>query len=92
VLDPGLGILHGAGIERASQRAADLLAPDEACLGEDAEVLQHGRERHRERRRDLACRPCAAVTQHVEDGAPRRVGESRERAVERWLLTVNHMV
>jgi len=92
VIDPGLCVLHGSRVERAPHRPADLLALDEAGPGEDAEVLQDGRERHRERCGDLARRPSAAHAQHVENCPSRRIGEGREGAIERRRLKVNHMV
>jgi len=62
--------------------AATLFPRDEPRVFENGDVLQEGRQRHRERRRDLARRRLLALRETREDRAPRRVGESVERPVE----------
>jgi hypothetical protein len=72
--------------------ATALLTRDEPRVFEDGDVLQEGRQRHRERGRDFARRRLLAFREARKDRAPRRVGESVEGAIEVGRLIVNHMV
>jgi len=64
--------------------------PDEPRLFEDFQVLRDGGQRHVERIREVGDAGLAE-REPREDGAPRRVGERREGAVERARI-VNHPV
>lgn len=72
--------------------APGLLALDEPGAGQHVEMLHHRRQRHRERSRDLAHSQSVLARQAIDDGAPRRVGKRRERAVELGVAIVNHVV
>ncbi len=72
--------------------ATALLTRDEPRVFKNGDMLQEGRQRHRERRRDLARCRLLALRETREDRAPRRVGESVESAVEIGSLKVNHKV
>jgi hypothetical protein len=66
-------------------------AAHETGAFEHLDVLGSGRERHAERRRQLAdvALPGGKAAQH---GAPGRIGQSVKHAVERSGLLLNHMV
>jgi len=50
------------------------------------------RQRHRKRLRQLADREVRLLAQPRQQGAPGRIGERSERAVERGVLILNHTV
>jgi len=62
----------------AIDRAPGLGALDQVGARQDIEVLDHRRERDRERRRNLRDGQFALARKAIDDGAPRWIGERRE--------------
>ena len=56
------------------------------------EVLHDRGQRHRERLRQLADGLIVALRQLLENGPPRRVRQGGERAIEPFVVNVNHVV
>src|SRR5919201_6968644 len=56
LMDPALGRLERRDLDRAGPNPAGLLGADEAALLEQLQVLEHGRERHRQRPCEIAHR------------------------------------
>ena len=81
-VEPVSGFLHGPGLQPAGDGAAVLLADDEARLGEDADVLHHRRQGHRERFGQFADRNGVGFAHPRQQGPACRVGQSGEGAVE----------
>jgi hypothetical protein len=71
-------------------RAATLLARDELRPDQDVEVLDHRRQRDRERRGDLRHGKAVFSRQALEDRPPRRIGKRSEGHVEHLLTIFNH--
>ena len=69
------------GLEAAEVGAAAHLATDQSCVLQRPDVFRGGRERHRERIRQLADRPLAAgqFAQHPPAG---RIAEGVENGIE----------
>ena len=55
-------------------------------------MLHHRRQRDRERLRDLGHGQLGLLREPVEDGAPGRIGERGEGAIELGFYIVNHVV
>jgi hypothetical protein len=88
--EPLLRLLHRGGIEPARHRATALAARDQAGAFQHVEVLEHGRQRHREgrgQRGDGEFRRLAKARQH---GPPGRIRQGGKNAVEAIGLIVNH--
>ena len=91
LLDPLHGIAHWPGDEPAAPHASFAPPHDEPCPLEHGEVFGDRRERHVERRRQLAeCRLASGQPRH--DGPPRRIGQRGEDGIQRARGMVNHMV
>src|SRR5918995_1977919 len=88
-LDPRGRVLQLSRPQPALARSAPLLRGHEVRLLQDAHVLQRAGERDPRRRGKLAHRG-GTERQPLEHGPARRIGERRERAIER--LKVNHSV
>jgi hypothetical protein len=85
--DPLLGRTQRRRLDATRSNPPDLLGTDGAALLEDAEVLQHRRERDSERPRKLADRGRSAA-QPLYDHPAARVPERMEEEVDlgqRWL-------
>ncbi len=76
----------------AGHGPAGFAALDQARVAEHVEVLHDGRQRHRERPGELAHREVLVLVEPGQQGAPRRVGQGSEGAVENSILIVNHRV
>ena len=87
--DPLLDRAHRRRLETACADAADLLGADQAALLQHVDVLDDGRQRHRERLGELADRG-RALAQPGDDRAPARVGEGTEGPVERGIGNGRH--
>ena len=81
-LQPRADALEGVGHEHAAADTADLLRGDELRLLEQPDVLLHPGQRHAEGLGELADRR-AAGAEPLEHGAPGRVAEGCEGAVNR---------
>jgi len=79
--DPVLDRVHRAGVEAAGADPTGLLGTHEPAALEHVEVLQHCRQRHAERRRELAHRGGPPGELH-DDRATVAVGQSVERQIE----------
>jgi hypothetical protein len=77
-------IAHRFGIEPAGDGAPGFLAGDEAGIGQYVEMLHDRRQRHFERRGELAHRQVRRAGKPHYQSAACRVGERRESAVE-WI-------
>ena len=87
--DPVLDRAHRAGFEPAGADAADLLGTHEPALLEHVEVLQHGRKRHLQWRREFA-HGGGAIGEPRDDRAAVAVGQSAERLIELLGLSDRH--
>lgn len=47
--EPFIGLLHRFGVESAGDNTPGFAAFNEASVGQHAEMLHHGRQRHRQR-------------------------------------------
>lgn len=90
ILEPGSGAPHRGGLEAAVPAAAVPAAGHQAGLLEDAEVLAHRGEGHRERGGELADR-VIPDPEPAQEAAAGGIGEGAEDRIEVGLL-VNHMV
>jgi len=84
VVEPVRRLLHGIRGQGAAHDPARLLAPDEPCVLEDAQVFHETRQRHGKGARELGDR-AASGGKHLHHLAARRVGERGENRVE-WLV------
>jgi hypothetical protein len=55
-MDPALGRPERRNLNRAGPHPAGLFGADDAALLQQLQVLEHSRERHRQRRREIAHR------------------------------------
>jgi hypothetical protein len=78
---PSRGLAQRARLEPAAAHPAIALDAGKPGTLENAEVFRHGGEGHGERLRQIADGR-VACGESGEDGAPRGVGERRERQVE----------
>src|SRR3954468_8115326 len=78
--DPLLDRLQRGRLEPAGPHAGDLLPADEPAGLEHLEVLDHRRQRHRQRARELADRG-RSVAQPLDDDPPARIGQRLEDAI-----------
>ena len=88
--EPALGLLQRRGVEPARYGAAALAAPDQAGDFKHVEMLEYCRQRHGKRlgqRGDGEFRHLAEAGQY---GAPGRIGQGGEDAIQVGRLTVNH--
>src|ERR671936_941070 len=85
LMDPALGRLERRDLDRAGPNPADLFGADEAALLQQLQVLEHGRERHRQRPCEIAHRG-RAPREPVDDRPAARVGKRVKDAVERRIL------
>jgi hypothetical protein len=90
--EPLHGAFHGSGLQAASHRAAALGTLDQVGPRQHVEVLHDRGQRHRERLRQLADGLIVPLRQLLENGAPRRVCQRRKRAIEPFVVNVNHVV
>jgi hypothetical protein len=79
--DPLLGGAEWSGGDGESAHAADFLRGDQAAAFEDLEVLDDGGEGHRQGRGELGD-GCGSLTEAIDQGAPSRIGEGLEDAIE----------
>jgi hypothetical protein len=91
-LQPSHGLPHRPRLETAKNGSAFLPPDDQACIRQHIDVLQHGRERHAERRGEIADRCAIGRGKAGDDGAPGRVRERAEGEVQGIWLKLNHMV
>jgi len=91
VIEPVRRLLHGIRGQGAAHDPARLLAPDEPCVLEDAQVFHEPRQRHGKGAREVSNRaaPGGKLGHHPP---ARRVGERGEDRVERLALILNHIV
>ena len=82
-VEPFIGFVHGLGAQPAGDRAAALGSRDQPGIRQHVEMLYHRRQRHCERLGQRADRQAVGLAQPGEQGAPGRVGERGESAVER---------
>ena len=80
-VEPLHGVFHRGGLERAAHGASRLASRDEAGVAQHVEVLHDGRQRHRERLRQLADGKAVVVVQPGQQRTPRRVGKRSKSAV-----------
>ena len=92
MVEPVHGLLHGPRGQLAGDRAARLLAGDQAGVRQHIEVLHDGGEGHGERPGKLAYRNALACFKLRHQGASRGVGQRGESAVERIVEILNHTV
>src|SRR5919198_434841 len=85
LMNPALGRLEGRDLDRAGPNPANLFGADEATVLQQLQVLEHGRERHRQRPCELAHRG-RALREPVNYRPAARVGQSMKNAVERRIL------
>jgi len=85
-------LLHWLCCQPARDRAAGLLARDQASIRQDIEMLHDRGQRHRKRPRQLAHRKLLAAFQPRQQRAPRRVRERGEGAVQGLIVILNHTV
>jgi hypothetical protein len=88
--DPGRRVLKRRDLQAAAADAPVFARRDEAGPLQDVHVFQDGRQRHRERPRELGDGR-VLFRELGQDGAPRRVGQGPEGRVEAGLI-INHMV
>jgi len=87
--NPVLDRAHRARFEPAGADPADLLGTNEPAALEHVEVLQHGRQRNPQRRRELAHRG-GATGQPRDDRAAVAIGQSVKRLIELLGLSDRH--
>ena len=92
VVEPARRFFQPLGARAAEHSAPDLLARHQTSLRQHAHVLQHRRQRHLERPREIADRQRRAARQSLHDRPSGRIGESGERYVQAVGDIVNHMV
>src|SRR5919201_55454 len=85
LMDPALGRLERRDLERAGPNPAHLFGADEPAMLQQLQVLEHGRERHRQRPCKIAHRG-RALREPVNDRPAARVGKRVKDAVERRIL------
>ena len=90
--EPVHRLLHRLCLDLAGDGAAALAAHDQAGIGQHVEVLHDGGQRHREGTGKLADADPVFCIEPGEQGAPRRIGQRREGAIESRGLIVNHRV
>src|ERR671936_338402 len=90
LMDPALGRLERRDLDRAGPNPADLFGADEAALLQQLQVLEHGRERHRQRPCEIAHRG-RALREPVNDRPAARVGKRVKDPVERRIL-LKHLI
>ena len=79
-LEPFERAFHRTGLELAAHDAADLFAFDEPRILENGQMLDDSRQRHADRRGELADRTLA-MPEPDQDRAPRRIGERAEDGI-----------
>src|ERR671936_97399 len=85
LMDPALGRLECGDLDRGGPNPADLFGADEAAVLQQLQVLEHGRERHRQRPCEIAHRG-RALRKPVDDRPAARVGKRVKDEVERRIL------
>jgi hypothetical protein len=80
-LQPIERTLHCPALELTAHDATCLFPLDESGIFQNGKVLDDARQRHADRRSELADRSLA-VPQPNQDRAPRRIGERAEDGVE----------
>ena len=88
---PGVGRRERSGLQTAKVRASEDPSLDEARGLEHFDVLRSSRERHLERRAELADGQFAGG-ESAQHGASRRIGQGVKHAIERRCHIFNHMV
>jgi hypothetical protein len=83
VVEPTRGLLHGLRTQPADDSAPALPPRDQPRAGKHVEVLDHRRQRDRERLGEFAYRRAFLLAEPRQQRPPRRIGERREGAIER---------
>ncbi len=91
-IEPLERVAHRLGIEAAGDGAPGLAAVDQPGIGQHVEMLHHGRQRHRKRRREFADREPRLLGKPHHQRTPGGVGKRRKGAIEVGALKVNHLV
>jgi len=90
-LEPVERALHRPGLELAAHDAAHFFPGDQTGILENGQMLDDSRQRHADRRGELADRALAMPEPH-QDSAPRRIGERAEDGIQPARGIVNHKV
>jgi hypothetical protein len=88
--EPALRFPQRRGVEPARYRAAAFAPFDQAGNFQHIEMLEHRRQRHREGRGQRGDGKFRRFTETGQHGAPGRIGQGGEDAIERVRLIVNH--
>ena len=91
-VQPLHGLFHGRRPEPARDRAAGLGAREQPGLGQNIEVLHHGRQRHANGPRQIGDREALLPSQTREQRTPRRIGQGGKRPIQGGMLILNHEV
>ena len=90
-LEPFERGFHRTGLELAAHDPASLFAFDQTRILENGQMLDDSRQRHADRRGQLADR-ALAMPEPDQDRAPRRIGKRAEDGIEPARRIVNHKV
>jgi hypothetical protein len=96
--EPGIAIepfhrrLHPFGLQFARHRASRFAAHDEAGIAQHIDVLHHRRQRHVERRRQIADARPLQIVEPRQQRPPRRIRQSGKHAIQGLLPTLYHSV
>jgi len=85
-------LLHRLRRQSAGDRAAGLLARDQAGIRQHIEMLHDRGQRHRKRPRQLAHRELLAAFEPRQQRAPRRVRERGKCPIQGLIVILNHTV
>jgi len=89
---PIVGLAHWFRAQATTDDATILLAANETGIRKYIEMLHDGRQRHRERLRELTHGKAVFVAQPGKQCPPGRIGQRRKCSVKVWSLIVNHLV
>ena len=88
--EPALCLLQRRGVEPARYRAAALATPDQTGDFQHVEMLEHCRQRHGKRLSQRGDGEFGHLAEAGQHGAPGRIGQGGEDAVQVARLIVNH--
>jgi hypothetical protein len=91
-IEPVHRLLHRLGSQPARNRAAGLLAGDQAGIRQHVEMLHDRGQRHRKWPREFAYGHAVLFAKPCQQRATRGIGKRSKGAVQRFAAILNHMV